>query len=430
MTGRARIVCAAVALGLLGAAPGAAANSGPPSNLVPADRIDVPAGEQATLFKGKDVKVVGDCIDNGGDDLTADTLLHARRDDLRAFNSYFPDDADLDFDKADTPLDIFGDDATGTSEDYDAEDYDQDFYVENAAGDVSEGQVTSGVHVRDGDGCTFSGLFVDSNSAAPVRTAPRVEVAVGETATIYKDKNFKVSGECINNGAGNFTASPILEARRNNLAFHASETDAEDTDFDEGDPPVALVSATYVASGTTPEFAARDYYQEFWGESPGGRPLDGRVAMGVHLGGADCTFSGIFTGPKSGKGLSVLKQKAVDAGDQATLFKNKSFKVSAKCADNGAGDVTARSFVGARKPNMLMWVGEEAVVDSDLDPSDGKLDIAPSYYGSGTAPDYSAYDYYQEFLGEGKGGEILNGRVATGVHLGGADCTFSGIFTG
>ena len=427
MRSRATIMGTAIALSLLAAATPALA-AAPPSNFVPVDRIKVPAGVGTTLFKGRDVRVVGSCIDNGGGDLRADTRLEAKKDDLRAFASY-DDVTDLDFDEGDPPIDITGDDASGTEESYTAEDYDQDFYVENATGEISQGQVTSGVHVRDGNGCTFSGLFVDSNSTLPVRTVPRLEVEAGESTTIYLDKNFEVSGECIDNGGGDLTASTTFEARRNNLAYHVSETGDNATDFDEGDPAETL-SSTYFASGTTPEFLANDYYQEFWGEARGGRPLDARVASGVHVGGADCTFSGIFAGPKSGGGLKVLRQTPVDAGDQVTLFRNRSFKVTGECADGGGGDLDARSFVAARRPDMLMWVGDSATVDTDLDPSDGKLDFAPTYLAFGTDPAFSGYDYYQEFLGEGKAGQILNGRVSTGVHIAGADCTFSGIFAG
>lgn len=39
-------------------------------------------------------------------------------------------------------------------------------------------------------------------------------------------------------------------------------------------------------------------------------------------------------------------------------------------------------------------------------------------------------DQYTDFYREGKGGKVLNGRVASGVHVDGADCVFAGIFAG
>ncbi len=54
--------------------------------------------------------------------------------------------------------------------------------------------------------------------------------------------------------------------------------------------------------------------------------------------------------------------------------------------------------------------------DVNFNPSDGPLDIT-DYDGSGTSPDFKSEDQYTDFYGEGKGGKVLNGRVASGVHV-------------
>ena len=49
-------------------------------------------------------------------------------------------------------------------------------------------------------------------------------------------------------------------------------------------------------TGTAPALRSVDQYTDFWGEGTGGQALNGRVAMGIHVLGADCSFAGIFVG--------------------------------------------------------------------------------------------------------------------------------------
>ncbi len=408
------------------AAPSAVAASG---RVHVTDRKKVDAEDGVTLFSNGDFKVTGRCEDNGGGDFTANTFVAARRNNLLYFGSY-DGSFDTDFDSTDPKVDLTGSDASGTTKDFNGEDYNQDFYGEGKGGRVTQGQVATGVHIKGAD-CTFSGIFDSPAKSGPADLTPRVRVAAGDTAKIFSNRDFRVSGTCVDNGGGDLTAVPLLAAKRNNLLYLASDTNGVDTDFDASDPKVDFSSPAHHATGTAPAFSGYDYYQEFWAEGTGGRVLDGRVADGVHVRGGDCTFSGIFTGLARGGAVHPIPRVKVSAGHGAKLFENGDFKVTGRCVDNGGGDFTAKTFLAARRNNLLVWDSDRSPsLDSSFGTGDPPLEISPDYDASGPDPLFYGYDYYQEFYGEGTGGTVLNGRVATGVHIKGADCTFSGMFIG
>jgi hypothetical protein len=85
-----------VALGALAVAPAAAAEG-----LTVVDRKEVDAGDRVTLLSNGNFKVTGECVDNGGGDYTADTLLAAKRNNLIMYQYNGDPTFDLDFDKAD-----------------------------------------------------------------------------------------------------------------------------------------------------------------------------------------------------------------------------------------------------------------------------------------------------------------------------------------
>jgi hypothetical protein len=420
-----RLTPLTVALAALVAAPMALA--GTSGRVHVTDRVNVDAGDGVELFSNDDFKVTGRCVDNGGGDFTANTFLAAKRNNLLYFGSD-NGDFDADFDSSDPKVDFTDQDASGTSEDYAGEDYNQDFYAENRGGRVTQGQVATGVHIKGAD-CTFSGIFVRFARSGPVRLVRRMRVDAGDGVKLFASKDFKVTGRCVDNGAGDFTANTFLAAKRDDLSYFASDSGDFDTDFDPGDPKVDFSSRD--ASGASANFSGYDYYQDFYAEGRGGGVLDGRVATGVHIKGADCTFSGIFVGLADSGLVNPVERMKVDVGNGVKLFANKDFKVTGRCVDNGGGDFTAKTFLAAKRDNLLYWDSDVSPrLDSDFDTSDPKVEISPDYDASGTTPLFNAYDYYQEFYAEGRGGNVLNGRVATGVHIKGADCTFSGIFIG
>ena len=127
------------------------------------------------------------------------------------------------------------------------------------------------------------------------------------------------------------------------------------------------------------------------------------------------------------------KSKGVDrvklmVGEQATLFKNGAFKVVARCVDEGGGTVTAEYGVRARQSNTLVFSTDDGnETDTRLDKADGLYHWS-SYEPSDTTKLYYGYDYYQEFTGESRSGDLLIGRVSAGVHMRGADCIYNGLF--
>ncbi len=139
------------------------------------------------------------------------------------------------------------------------------------------------------------------------------------------------------------------------------------------------------------------------------------------------------TGSTSDRVATANKAAAVDrvkldVGETATLYKNDSFKVIARCIDEGGGTVTAEYVVRARTDNTLVFstdAGNET--DTRLDKADGLYQWT-SYEPSSATKLYYGYDYYQEFVGESPRGDLLIGRVSAGVHMRGADCIYNGLF--
>jgi hypothetical protein len=90
--------------------------------------------------------------------------------------------------------------------------------------------------------------------------------------------------------------------------------------------------------------------------------------------------------------------------------------------------VTAEYGVRAREDNTLVFSTDgENETDTRLDLADGLYHWS-SYEPSSTTSLYYGYDYYQEFTGESRRGDLLIGRVSAGVHMRGADCIYNGLF--
>jgi hypothetical protein len=126
----------------------------------------------------------------------------------------------------------------------------------------------------------------------------------------------------------------------------------------------------------------------------------------------------------------MVNRKTADAGESVMIHKTDDFRVIGGCVDNGGGNLTADTFLAARRNNLAQYsyAGDPGIT-LDFDPADGLVDITSNDAG-GTAPDYESYDDYSDYYGLGRGAETQVGRVGTGVHIGNADCTFSGVFLG
>ena len=153
-----------------------------------------------------------------------------------------------------------------------------------------------------------------------------------------------------------------------------------------------------------------------------GSVLIARVATGVHVLGAACTFSGLFL--QGGRVLDVVK---VAAGSARTLYQDARFRVVGTCADAGGGDLTARTEVKTKRADALLYTSDDGVGVTDFDAADGLKVFESGERATGTNPDFQAEDYRQEFYAVSRGGTVLMYRTATGVHVLGADCSFSGL---
>ncbi len=402
-----------------------------PDGIVVVDRKAAPAGGKVTVLKTPDFKVTGECVDNGGGDLTADTFLKPRRNNL-TYSAYGPggldDSFDTDFDKSES-LDITSYDATGTDPAIEAAEY-YEFYAEGKGGRPMRGRVETTVHSM-GDDCGFSGVFTGTPGSGPVHAAKRVKVGVGESAKVYANRDFKVIGSCVDNGAGDYTASASLIAKRSNAMYYMTSYDVSDTDFDPADGPVDISPTSNEAHGADPEFQAWSYYNDFFAVDRNGGAFQGRIGSGVHVRGADCTFSGVFTGPGSSRDIEVLKLVKVGVGESRTLFRDKNFLVTGECLDSGGGGFTADSGLDARREHLMQYSYDgDPFLDTDFGPGDGSVDIMTSGDATGLVPQLISVDQYADFYGEGRGGRVLAGRIASAVHVRGADCAYAGYFAG
>ena len=276
----------------------------------------------------------------------------------------------------------------------------------------------------------FSGTLIGGETGGPVKTAKRVKADAGEDVTIFSDRDFKVTGTCEDNGGGDFTANTFIKAKRKNMVLYLTEAGMlTDVDFDPADGKVDMFPSFYDASGTMPDYKAYTYSNDFYAEGTGGSVLQGRTGTGVHVKGADCTFSGLFIQHRApGHGMHVVDRVRVDSGDAVTVFENRDFKIRGKCVENAANDFTADTLAIAKRNHLLYTAYDgDPYFDLDFGPGDGPADIATDD-AEGTMPDFYAEDDYDEFFGIGKGGRVTLGRIAGGVHIRGADCTFSGIF--
>ena len=377
--------------------------------------VKVAPGRTKTLFENRFFKVTGTCRDEGGGSLSANTFIRARRDNALLFVSA-DGSRDLDFDRSNprVPIDAFYY-ATGPAAAFQAYDDYQEAYAISRSGKVLIVRTATGVHVL-GAACTFSGLYQRGDRVRNV-----VKVRPGATKTLFENKRFRVLGTCTDSGGGDLSARTLLRTKRDNAIFFRSDASEADLDFDRVDGDYQFDGADH-ASGTAPDFVAEDYEQEAYAVSRNGNVLIARVATGVHVLGGSCTFSGLFL--QGGRVLDVMK---VAAGAARTLYQDPRFRVVGTCADAGGGDLTARTEVKTKRADALLYTCDDGVGVRDFDSADGLKVFESGERATGTNPDFQAEDFRQEFYAVSRGGTVLMYRTATGVHVLGADCSFSGL---
>jgi hypothetical protein len=125
---------------------------------------------------------------------------------------------------------------------------------------------------------------------------------------------------------------------------------------------------------------------------------------------------------------NTVGRVSLSVGETATLFRNNAFRVVAMCVDAGGGTYTAEYGVRALQDNTLIFSTNEGnETETRFDKADG-LYHWTTYEPSSATKLYYGYDYYQEFTGESKSGDLVIGRVTAGVHMRNADCIYNGLF--
>jgi hypothetical protein len=62
-------------------------------------------------------------------------------------------------------------------------------------------------------------VLAQTAAAKPLKVVDRVRADAGQKVTLFSNKDFKVKGDCVDNGGGDYTADTFLTAKRANLAF-------------------------------------------------------------------------------------------------------------------------------------------------------------------------------------------------------------------
>jgi len=109
------------------------------------------------------------------------------------------------------------------------------------------------------------------------------------------------------------------------------------------------------------------------------------------------------------------------------VSRNRGDCVKTNCVDNGGGNFTADAQITTRQDHASIYLSGVTAALLDFNRADGPMSFA-FHSASGAAPDFRGDDFYDEVYAEGPGGQVLIARVATGVHVFGADCVFSGLF--
>ena len=128
--------------------------------------------------------------------------------------------------------------------------------------------------------------------------------------------------------------------------------------------------------------------------------------------------------------VRLVNPKPADAGEKVRLLANDDFKVTGDCEDYGGGDYGANSFLKGKRDNLAYTTHSPELgfpkFDDDYDLADGAIDFSHTD-ATGTMPMIEEAEFY-EFYGEGMGGRVFKGHMATTVHHRGADCNFGGVF--
>jgi hypothetical protein len=374
----------------------------------------VAAGTKRTIYQTKQFKVIGMCLDNGGGDFTAAAYLATKQDHASYFVSSGPVSS-LDFNRADAPVRFnVGAAAHGAVPDFQAWDHYAEVYAESESGVTFIARAATAVHVFGAD-CVFSGLFQDGKTATP--PSNRKAVAAGQSVKLFDNKDFTVTGDCVDNGGGDYSAVVGLKTKKDNAAVMAAFGTIFDLDFDVADGPMSLPTAT---TGTAPSFAAFDYYQEFVAIGADGKMLILRYATGVHRS-VDCTFSGLVTFSGSDITRSLV---LVPAGGSTVLWDSNQFQLVGTCIDNGGGDFTAQTSLVTKEDGAMYFITDSGVPVFGFDSFDpaAPFDHFPA---NGTAPDMNAFDYYSEVYAVSASGRSMIARPVTTVHMFGGDCGFA-----
>lgn len=270
------------------------------------------------------------------------------------------------------------------------------------------------------------------SQSAAVRLVNPKPADAGEKVRLLANDDFKVTGDCEDYGGGDYGANSFLKGKRDNLAYTTYSPELGfpkfDDDYDIADGAIDFSQTD--ANGTMPMIEEAEYY-EFYGEGKRGRVFKGHMATTVHHRGADCNLGGVFFDATKAGPLQAVDRIKVDVGATKTLFTNKSMKLTGECQEVAAGNYRANTFLRARHAPLAYYLTEYDSYDTNLGPGDPKVDLFPAADdANGTALDFVADSYSNDFITLNKHGRLLQGRLASAVHARSADCTYSAMLTG
>jgi hypothetical protein len=123
---------------------------------------------------------------------------------------------------------------------------------------------------------------------APKAVTVHAATSPGTTVTLFENAAFKVTATCLDGGGGDFTASAYVTMKQSHSVLLLVGGSTTKTDIGPSDGPQEVTD--YEASGTSADYEAWSYYNEYNAIAPDGTSIQGFVGPGVHVLGADCVF--------------------------------------------------------------------------------------------------------------------------------------------
>jgi hypothetical protein len=120
----------------------------------------------------------------------------------------------------------------------------------------------------------------------------------------------------------------------------------------------------------------------------------------------------------------MVGEQKVATGQSKTVFKSPDFTVTGKCVDHGGGSFEAQGALSIKGDNALYYDSHSDTAGVNL-PSGTTVNFGHS--AQGTGPAFASSDN-SDVVALSSRGKVIVARLASGVHVHGADCVFAGMF--